>query len=322
MVTKNTSRWSIVNSGLFRLTHRLCMVTIMPVTQSSQTKRTWFMLGNTKQHLKMRRTDGDFSTSPTSPQHGNRSLELQASVTGFLHANGCIRMDAQGQICGANGVWSEAQAETSFITSNGSPRLHHLQEERGGEHTAVGDEEVEDDDDDDDDDDDKDVRGACMDLPSPISQSFPKSDESLATPGSDQRVGDEIEEPVDIGFMAASLFLVTGIILVVVAYSVPREPTVNPEEVSARQMESIENSYARLGEHLDKCIIAGLCFLTLGGVTLSCLMLIALCKGDIYHAHRMGVTWPARTYGSLNLRLDSPDSDKHRTFIEMDVLQD
>uniref|UniRef100_UPI0035901632 transmembrane protein 74B-like n=1 Tax=Myxine glutinosa TaxID=7769 RepID=UPI0035901632 len=246
------------------------------------------------------------------------SLELQASVTGFLHANGCVRMDAHGQICGANGVGSEAQAETSFIASNDSPRLQ--QEERGRQPTAVGDEEVEDDEE--DIDDDEDVRAACMDLLSPMSQSFPKSDESLATPGSEQRAADDIEEPVDIGFMAASLFLVTGIILVVVAYSVPRESTVNPEEVSARQMEGIENSYARLGEHLDKCIIAGLCFLTLGGVTLSCLMLIALCKGDIYHAHRMGVTWPARTYGSLNLRLDSPDSDKHRTFIEMDVLQD
>ncbi|KAM7401572.1 hypothetical protein PAMP_016878 [Pampus punctatissimus] len=106
----------------------------------------------------------------------------------------------------------------------------------------------------------------------------------------------------DYGFIFALVFLVSGIILVVIAYTIPREAKVDPDSVSARQMEKLEMYYAQLGSHLDKCIIAGLGLLTLGGMFLSVLLMVSICRGEMYR-RRAAFVRPKRTYGSINLRM-------------------
>lgn len=88
----------------------------------------------------------------------------------------------------------------------------------------------------------------------------------------------------------------------VIAYTIPREAKVDPDSVSARQMEKLEMYYARLGSHLDKCIIAGLGLLTLGGMFLSVLLMVSICRGEMYR-RRAAFVRPKRTYGSINLRM-------------------
>ncbi|KAM9859260.1 uncharacterized protein tmem74b [Aulostomus maculatus] len=106
----------------------------------------------------------------------------------------------------------------------------------------------------------------------------------------------------DYGFIFALVFLVSGIVLVVIAYTIPREAKVDPDSVSARQMERLEMYYAQLGSHLDKCIIAGLGLLTLGGMFLSVLLMVSICRGEMYR-RRAAFVRPKRTYGSINLRM-------------------
>ncbi|XP_024241727.1 transmembrane protein 74B [Oncorhynchus tshawytscha] len=106
---------------------------------------------------------------------------------------------------------------------------------------------------------------------------------------------------LDYGFLFAMVLLVSGIVLVVTAYTIPREAKVNPDLVSARQMEKLEMYYTQLGSHLDKCIIAGLGLLTLGGMLLSILLMVSICKGELYH--RRTFFQPRKTYGSIHLRM-------------------
>lgn len=106
----------------------------------------------------------------------------------------------------------------------------------------------------------------------------------------------------DYGFIFALVFLVSGIVLVVIAYTIPREAKVDRDSVSARQMEKLEIYYAQLGSHLDKCIIAGLGLLTLGGMFLCVLLLVSVCQGHLYQ-HNTVFIRPKRTYGSINLRM-------------------
>lgn len=106
----------------------------------------------------------------------------------------------------------------------------------------------------------------------------------------------------DLGFVVALVLLVSGIMLVAVAYTVPRDAGVDPDSVSARQMEKLELHYARLGSHLDRCIIAGLGLLTLGGMFLSVLLMVSICQGEMY-CRRAAFVRPKRTYGSINLRM-------------------
>lgn len=99
----------------------------------------------------------------------------------------------------------------------------------------------------------------------------------------------------------------------VIAYTIPREAKVDRDSVSARQMEKLEIFYAQLGSHLDKCIIAGLGLLTLGGMFLCVLLLVSLCQGPLY---RPGAAFlrPRRTYGSIHLRmkqLEEEDVGEH-----------
>ncbi|XP_070707703.1 transmembrane protein 74B [Pempheris klunzingeri] len=127
--------------------------------------------------------------------------------------------------------------------------------------------------------------------------------------GGGQEDGQDVSEfsvaddhSADYGFVLALVFLVSGIVLVVIAYTIPREARVDPDSVSARQMERLEMYYAQLGSHLDRCIIAGLGLLTLGGMFLSVLLMVSICRGEMYR-HRAAFVRPKRTYGSINLRM-------------------
>ncbi|ETE65777.1 Transmembrane protein 74, partial [Ophiophagus hannah] len=115
---------------------------------------------------------------------------------------------------------------------------------------------------------------------------------------------------IDYSFISAILFLVTGILLVIVSYVVPRGVTVDPSTVAAREMERLEKKSAWIGAHLDRCVIAGLCLLTLGGVVLSSLLMIQMWKGELYRRNRFAASKEsAKLYGSFNFRVKSSTSD-------------
>ncbi|KAJ7332183.1 hypothetical protein JRQ81_014363 [Phrynocephalus forsythii] len=123
-------------------------------------------------------------------------------------------------------------------------------------------------------------------------------------------------------FVLALVFLVSGILLVIVAYSIPREARVNPDTVSAREMERLEMYYARLGSHLDKCIIAGLGLLTLGGMLLSILLMVSIYRNERYwRRHLPGARAPRKTYGSINLRMRQLNGEGGHTLFENEVVQ-
>ncbi|XP_043842249.1 transmembrane protein 74B [Dromiciops gliroides] len=143
------------------------------------------------------------------------------------------------------------------------------------------------------------------------------------SPRSEEGLGAEATgHSVDYGFIFALVFLVSGILLVVVAYAIPREARVNPDTVSAREMERLEMYYARLGSHLDKCIIAGLGLLTLGGMLLSVLLMVSLVKGELYRRRNLAVSrGPRKTYGSINLRMRQLNGDGAQALVENEVVQ-
>lgn len=114
---------------------------------------------------------------------------------------------------------------------------------------------------------------------------------------------------VDYGFISAVTFLVTGISLVIISYAVPRGVKVDPESVSAREMERLEIESARVGAHLDRCVIAGLCLLTLGGVVLSTLLMISMWKGEMYRRKAFAYSkHSGKLYGSIILKTRSSPS--------------
>lgn len=115
--------------------------------------------------------------------------------------------------------------------------------------------------------------------------------------------------PTDYAFILALLLLLGGVVLVVIAYAVPREARVDRDSVSARQMEKLEVYYAQLGSHLDRCIIAGLGLLTLGGLFLCVLLLLSLCQGSC-RQRASGFLLPRRTYGSTSLRMKQLEEEE------------
>nr|XP_020732046.1 transmembrane protein 74 [Odocoileus virginianus texanus]XP_020732047.1 transmembrane protein 74 [Odocoileus virginianus texanus] len=128
---------------------------------------------------------------------------------------------------------------------------------------------------------------------------------------------------VDYGFISAILFLVTGILLVIISYVVPRDVTVDPNTVAAREMERLEKESARLGAHLDRCVIAGLCLLTLGGVVLSCLLMMSMWKGELYRRDRFASSKEsAKLYGSFNFRMKTGTNENtlELSLVEEDAL--
>uniref|UniRef100_A0A8C5F5F5 Transmembrane protein 74 n=1 Tax=Gadus morhua TaxID=8049 RepID=A0A8C5F5F5_GADMO len=130
----------------------------------------------------------------------------------------------------------------------------------------------------------------------------------------DLSFGDSFETSLDQGFVCAVTFLVTGISLVIISYVVPRGVAVDRESVSAREMERLEREGARVGAHLDRCVIAGLCLLTLGGVVLSILLMISMWKGEVYRRKALAYTKRStKLYGSINLvaRASPSQSNTH-----------
>ncbi|XP_061074529.1 transmembrane protein 74B [Conger conger] len=138
------------------------------------------------------------------------------------------------------------------------------------------------------------------------------------SPRSDEELDAETSgHSVDYGFIFALVFLVSGIVLVVIAYTIPREAKVNPDLVTARQMEKLEMYYAELGSHLDKCIIAGLGLLTLGGMLLSMLLMVSICKGELYRRRTFAMSRrPRKTYGSINLRMRQLEGEGRDSLVE------
>ncbi|KAL4655724.1 transmembrane protein 74B-like [Arapaima gigas] len=153
----------------------------------------------------------------------------------------------------------------------------------------------------------------CSSHPQPLQRDIP-------SPRSDEEPEvDAARQSVDYGFIFALVFLVSGIILVVIAYTIPREAKVNPDTVTARQMEKLEMYYAQLGSHLDKCIIAGLGLLTLGGMLLSVLLMVSICKGELYRRRTFAMyRGPRKTYGSINLRMRQLDGEGRDSLVECD----
>ncbi|XP_040294281.1 transmembrane protein 74B [Bufo bufo] len=138
----------------------------------------------------------------------------------------------------------------------------------------------------------------------------------------DSRDAESGTHSVDYGFICSLVLLVCGIVLVAVAYTIPREVRVSPDSVSAREMERLELYYARLGSHLDKCIIAGLGLLTLGGTLLSLLLMVSICKGELYRRRKFTTSRGPRTkYGSLNLRMRQVTTEGGQVLVEHEVLE-
>ncbi|CAG6015984.1 unnamed protein product [Menidia menidia] len=140
----------------------------------------------------------------------------------------------------------------------------------------------------------------------PCSETFPElsfmSDDDLS-------FGDGSGSSIDYGFISAVTFLVTGISLVIISYAVPRDVEVDRDSVSAREMEKLEMESARIGAHLDRCVIAGLCLLTLGGVVLSTLLMVSMWKGEMYRRKVVAYSKrSAKLYGSISLKTRSSPS--------------
>uniref|UniRef100_A0A3Q3RIM6 Transmembrane protein 74 n=1 Tax=Mastacembelus armatus TaxID=205130 RepID=A0A3Q3RIM6_9TELE len=122
----------------------------------------------------------------------------------------------------------------------------------------------------------------------------------------DLSIGEGSGSSIDYGFISAVTFLVTGISLVIISYAVPRDVVVDRDSVSAREMERLEMESARIGAHLDRCVIAGLCLLTLGGVVLSTLLMISMWKGEMYRRKVIAYSKrSAKLYGSISLKTRS-----------------
>lgn len=129
------------------------------------------------------------------------------------------------------------------------------------------------------------------------------TDDDLAADGSGKSV--------DYGFIVAVTCLVTGISLVAISYTVPRDVRVDPDSVSAREMERLERDKARVGSHLDRCVLVGLCLLTLGGVLLSTMLMISLWKGEMIRRKAFAYSkHVANLYGSINLVVSDSSSTR------------
>lgn len=97
----------------------------------------------------------------------------------------------------------------------------------------------------------------------------------------------------------------------------------DPNTVAAREMERLEKESAMLGAHLDRCVIAGLCLLTLGGVVLSCLLMMSMWKGELYRRNRFASSKEsAKLYGSFNFRMKTSTNEDtlELSLVEEDAL--
>lgn len=153
----------------------------------------------------------------------------------------------------------------------------------------------------------------CFDNEDTMQEDTPElyqlSDEDLDSDG----------KSVDYGFIIAVTSLLTGISLVAISYTVPRDVRVDPDSVSAREMERLEREKARVGAHLDRCVIVGLCLLTLGGVLLSTLLMISMYKGEMMRRRAFAYSkHAAKLYGSISFKADCSPTRESR-FAEEDL---
>ncbi|KAJ8000280.1 hypothetical protein DPEC_G00203200 [Dallia pectoralis] len=116
----------------------------------------------------------------------------------------------------------------------------------------------------------------------------------------------------DYAFISAVTCLLSGISLIAISYTVPRDVKGNPDTASAREMERLEWDNARVGAHLDRCVIAGLCLLTLGGVVLSTLLMVSMWKWEVFRRKAFAYSRQSATiYGSINDRRDQNPPGVH-----------
>lgn len=68
-------------------------------------------------------------------------------------------------------------------------------------------------------------------------------------------------------------------------------------------------------------MIAGLCLLTLGGVVLSCLLMMSMWKGELYRRDRFASSKEsAKLYGSFNFRMKTNENTLELSLVEEDAL--
>ncbi|XP_040506914.1 transmembrane protein 74B [Gallus gallus] len=103
----------------------------------------------------------------------------------------------------------------------------------------------------------------------------------------------------------------SGAALVVLAGAVPRAARPDPT-VPARQMERLEERAARLRARLDRCTVAGLALLALGGLLLAALLLAAAAARRRARAARRA----GSTYGSVRLRLRRVSAEGAQALLE------
>ncbi|XP_063781174.1 transmembrane protein 74 [Pseudophryne corroboree] len=134
----------------------------------------------------------------------------------------------------------------------------------------------------------------------------------------DEATSEASGKSVDYGFISAVTFLITGILLVIISYLVPRDRS-DPNSITAREMEQIEKRNAIIGTHLDRCVIAGLCLLTLGGVVLSILLMISMWKGELYRRKAFASKDSAKLYGSINFN-HSKSGGNENTLVQEETI--
>ncbi|KAM6053717.1 transmembrane protein 74B [Chlamydotis macqueenii] len=103
----------------------------------------------------------------------------------------------------------------------------------------------------------------------------------------------------------------SGAVLVLLAGAVPRAARPDPA-VPARQMERLEERAARLRARLDRCTVAGLALLALGGLLLAALLLAAAAARRRARAARR----TGGTYGSVCLRMRRVSGEGTRALLE------
>ncbi|XP_066834617.1 transmembrane protein 74B [Anser cygnoides] len=103
----------------------------------------------------------------------------------------------------------------------------------------------------------------------------------------------------------------SGAALVVLAGAVPRAARPDPA-VPARQMERLEARAARLRARLDRCTVAGLALLALGGLLLAALLLAAAAARRRARAARRA----GGTYGSVRLRMRRVSAEGGQALLE------
>lgn len=240
-----------------------------------------------------------------APQPSSRSTSAQehpapSSTSQPCHPAECLPREADG---GKKACCCAQELETSFTYVDENVNLEHARSPltpAGGQDAPL-------------------QHHSCRALPPEWVHDSP----SLVSEEDDAASEAAAGKSVDYGFISAILFLVSGILLVIISYVVPRDVTVDPNTVAAREMERLENESARIGAHLDRCVIAGLCLLTLGGVVLSSLLMMSMWKGELYRRSRFASSKEsAKLYGSFNFRMKSGANDNmlELSLVEEDVL--